>query len=66
MLDLNKIKKKLPKFSIGAGWMGLGGFGVAKTGPAIGGKSAEIKYLFIYFLNIYQNNQLKCIHFNFC
>lgn len=46
--------------------MGLGGFGVAKTGPAIGGKSAEIKYLFIYFLNIYQNNQLKCIHFNFC
>lgn len=28
--------------------MGLGGFGEAKTGPAIGGKSAEIKKIYIY------------------
>lgn len=27
--------------------MGLGGFGVTKTGPAIGGRSAEKKYKII-------------------
>lgn len=39
--------------------MGLGGFGVAKTGPAIGGKSAEIKYLFIYFFKHLSKQSIK-------
>lgn len=51
ILNLTSISPKelsLPKlFSIGACWMGLGGFGVTNTGPAIG--SAERKLKKIYY-----------------
>lgn len=51
--------RNLPKFSIGACWMGLRGFCVTKTGPVIGGRSAEKKiklkiqlnYFKIHFIN---------------